>query len=99
VELVAADGRSARLPLGHVHPVQPILEVTFTKWPYWERLRYRSSTEPVLQTYEIPLSDFVQANPDFDPGQLKQIRFRFDRTRTGVIFLDDVGLTRTPDEI
>ncbi len=92
VELVAADGRSARLPLSHVHPIQPILQVTFTKWPSWERLKYRSSTEPVLQTYELPLVDFVKANPDFDPGRLKQIRFRFDRTRTGVILLDDVGL-------
>jgi len=99
VELVAADGRSARLPLRHIRPIQPILQVTFTKWPYWERLRYRSSTEPVLQTYEMPLSDFAAANPDFDPGRLKQIRFRFDRTPAGVILLDDVGLTRRPDEI
>jgi hypothetical protein len=47
----------------------------------------------VLQTYEIRLSDFVAANPRFDPGHLKHIRFRFDRTRTAVILLDDVGLT------
>lgn len=99
VELIAADGQRARLPLGHVHPIQPILRVTFTKWRYWERFHYRSSTEPVLQTYEIPLSDFVQANRDFDPGCLKQIRFRFDRTQTAVILLDDVGLTRRADEI
>jgi len=96
VELVAADGRSARLPLSHVHPIQPILQVTFTKCPSWERLKYRSPTEPVLQTYELPLSNFVQANPDFDPGRLKQIRLCFDRTRTAVILLDDVGFTSGP---
>jgi hypothetical protein len=98
VELVAADGRSARLPLSHVHPIQPILHVTLTKWPSWERLHYKSPTEPVLQTYEIPLSDFVAASPGFDPGWLRQIRFRFDRTPAGVILLDDVGLARRPDE-
>jgi len=92
VELIASDGQVARLPLSHVYPLQPILKVTFTKWPYWERMRYKSPTEPVLQTYEIPLSDFVAANPQFDPGRLQQIRFRFDRTRTAVILLDEVGL-------
>jgi len=53
----------------------------------------------VLQTYEIPLADFVAANPGFDPAWLRQIRFRFDRTPSGVVLLDDVGLTRTPEEM
>ncbi|MCL5279323.1 MAG: hypothetical protein M1376_05405 [Planctomycetes bacterium] len=96
IELAASDGAVACLPLRHIHPLQPILKVTFTKWPYWERVRFKSATEPVLQTYEFPLSDFMAANPAFDPGRLKQIRFRFDRTRTAVILLDDVGLTPGP---
>ena len=54
--------------------------MTFTKWPYWERIRFKSATEPVLQTYEIPLSEFVDGQPDFDPALLQQIRFCFDRT-------------------
>ncbi len=94
IELVASNGIVARLPLSHIRPLQPILKVTFTKWPYWEKRRYKSATESVLQTYEIPLGDFVAANPAFDPGHLKQIRLRFDRTRTAVILLDQVGLTR-----
>lgn len=93
VELVTSNGSVARLPLSHVHPLQPVLKVTFTKWPYWERVRFKSATEPVLQTYEIPLADFTAANPTFDPGRLQQIRFRFDRTRTAVILLDDVSFT------
>ncbi|MCX5644392.1 MAG: hypothetical protein NTZ17_06865 [Phycisphaerae bacterium] len=92
IELAASDGSVASLPLSHICPLQPILKVTFTKWPYGERIRFKSSSEPVLQTYEIPLSDFVEANPKFDPGLLRQIRLRFDRTRTAVILLDDVGL-------
>ncbi len=93
IELVTSNGSVARVPLSHLHPLQPILKVTFTKWPYWEHVRFKSATEPVLQTYEIPLSDFMAATPTFDPGLLKQIRFRFDRTRTAVILLDDVGFT------
>lgn len=94
IELVASDGAVARLPLSHIYPVQPILKVTFTKWPSWEKMRYKSATEPVLQTYEIPLSDFVAANAKFQPRLLRQIRFRFDRTNTAVLLLDDVGLSR-----
>ena len=94
IDLVSANGAVASLPLSHVRPIQPILKVTFTKWPYWERLRYKSATEPVLQTFEVRLSDFVEANPQFDPSRLQQIRFRFDRTKTAVILLDNVGLAR-----
>ncbi len=97
IELVTSNGVVARLPLSHIYPLQPILKVTFTKWPHWEKIRYKSAAEPVLQTYEIPLAAFVAAHPAFDPGHLKQIRFRFDRTRTAVILLDEVGLAATSD--
>jgi hypothetical protein len=96
IELVASNGQVARLPLSHVFPLEPALNVTFTKWPYLERTRYKSPVEPVLQSFAIPLSDFAQANPEFDPCLLKQIRLRFDRTRTAVILLDDVGLAPLP---
>ncbi len=94
VELVASDGSTAELPLSHIRPLQRILKVTFTKWPHWERIRYQSATEPVLQTYEIPLSDFIDVTPTFDPTLLSHIRFRFDRTRSAVILLDHVGFAQ-----
>ncbi len=70
------------------------IPVTFTKWPRWERAHLGPPVEPVLQTFEIPLADFAQANPPFDPALLKQIRFVFDRTKSAVILLDQVGITR-----
>jgi dienelactone hydrolase len=97
IELVASDGCVARLPLSHVAPLQPALHVTFTKWAYWEHSRNKSAVEPVLQTYEIPLSDFVQANPTFTPSRLREIRFRFDRMATRVLLLDNVGFASPPD--
>jgi len=94
LELVASDGTAATLPLSHVYPLPPAIRVTLTKWPRWERAEYKSPVEPMLQTLEVPLGAFVKVNPDFDPGQLRQIRFRFDRTKSGVLLLDQVGLTR-----
>jgi hypothetical protein len=95
VELVAADGATASVPLSRFLPIQPILKVKFTKWDYYERTRYKSPSEPVLQTYEIPLSAFVNANPAFSPSALKVVRFRFDRTKAAVIVLDEVGFARS----
>jgi dienelactone hydrolase len=97
IELVASDGCAARLPLSHAAALQPALHVTFTKWAYWERTRDKSAVEPVLQTYEIPLADFVQINPDFDPVELREIRFRFDRLASRVLLLDHVGFASPPD--
>ena len=48
-------------------------------------------SEAVLQTFAFPLADFVAINPDFDPANLTQVRFVFDRTAAGVVILDNVG--------
>jgi len=91
VELVAKDGSTTDLPLSQFAPIRPALTAKFTKWHYLEKKRYGKPTEPVLQTYELPLSAFVEVNSRFQPTDLKTIRFRFDRSPTGVIILDEVG--------
>jgi hypothetical protein len=99
IELVTSDGCRARLPLSHASPLQPAVRVTFTKWPYWERVRDKEAVEPVLQTFEIPLAHFIISHPDFRPGRLREIRFRFDRTRSRVILLDHVGFACCRDSV
>ncbi len=95
VELIAADGATARLPLSHFFPVQPILKVQFTKWGYFDQQAYKSATESVFQTFELPLAAFVAANPKLDLSRLKNIRFCFDRTESGVIAIDEIGFAWT----
>ena len=50
-------------------------------------LAYEKSSEPVFQTFEIPLSAF----PNIDPSKLHSIRLKFDRTQMRVIILSQVG--------
>jgi len=45
----------------------------------------------VFQHFELPLAAFIAANPALDPTGLAQVRLVFDRTRMGVVALDDVG--------
>lgn len=92
IELVTSDGVAARVPLNRVFPLPPILRVAFTKSRYLDRAFYASKTEPVFQTYELPLELF--AAPGWHPARLREIRFVFDRTPTGKIMVDGVGFAR-----
>src|SRR5204863_1932305 len=94
IELVTADGVVSRVPLSRIFPLTPILRVTFTKWKYLDRAFYVGKTEPVFQTYELPLEMF--ATPGWEPSRIREIRFVFDRTPAGAIMLDAVGFTRAP---
>jgi hypothetical protein len=90
VELVDAAGTAARIPLDRVRPVPPVLVSRFTKLPD-ESKRYGSKTEPVLQTFAVPLADFATAEPGFDASTVRVIRFLLGRQRDAVVVLDTVG--------
>jgi hypothetical protein len=51
-------------------------------------------SEPIFQSFEFPLADFVEANPAFDPSTVTTVRFIFDRTPAGVVVLDDIGFRK-----
>jgi len=92
VEIQTSEGVVSRVPLSRIFPLPPILRVTFTKWKYLDRAFYAGKTEPVFQTYEIPLAMF--AAPGWNPARIREVRFVFDRTPSGTIMLDGVGFAR-----
>lgn len=95
VALELADGRVAALPLSAVATLRPPLTIRLYKYK-WVEKRITGSPrdhEYVLQHVEVPFSRFATLIPDFDPAQVRGIRFRFDRTPAGTILLDDVGFT------
>jgi hypothetical protein len=94
IELVAADGTTARLPLSHFQALPVPLKSRFTKFADEESL-YGKAWEPVLQTFELPLAALVAAQPGFDPQTLREIRLVFDRSSEGVVIVDDVGFEET----
>ncbi|HUK13435.1 MAG TPA: hypothetical protein VLW17_09030 [Thermoanaerobaculaceae bacterium] len=90
VEVVDANGTAARLPLSRFRPLLPPLASRFTKLPDESDL-YGKATEPVLQSFELPLADFAAAAPGFDAASVRAICFVFDRTPRGVVVLGDIG--------
>jgi predicted dienelactone hydrolase len=90
VEVVDRSGHAVRLPLSNFSYLQPQIVMTLMKAPFMN-IAGPSPSEPVFQSFEFPLADFVAANPAFDPATVTTVRFIFDRTPAGVVVLDDVG--------
>jgi hypothetical protein len=57
-------------------------------------LSVRSSSEIVLQTYHVPLSAFVEADPSFDPAQLSAVSVEVARASRGAIWITEPALVR-----
>lgn len=91
VAVADKDGDTARLPLSHFALLQPPIEGAYLKASF---LHGAALTEPILHTFLFPLADFVEANAAFDPAGVAAVHFIFDRSPSGRIVLDDVGLRR-----
>jgi hypothetical protein len=98
VELVTAVGPTAvrpptRLSLSEFAPLPLSLPAHLVKadWLYGLPGFPGEITpeEVVLQTYTLPLAAFQAANPDFQPDQLRAIRFLFDGDQAGGVYLDE----------
>ncbi len=91
VELTSASGVAVRLPLSRFRAIPVILKARMTK--FWDESGfYEKSSEPVLQSFALPLQAFAQADARFDPATVASVRFVFDRSPAGVVALDDVAI-------
>ena len=96
VELVSTDGVSVSLPLSRWGALPPPLRVQLAKSELLASLSMMdlaldAPVERVLQTYELPLADFVAADPAFDPARLAAIRLVVDRSSAGALWVSEVG--------
>jgi hypothetical protein len=87
IELETTGGAVATLPLSQFGPLLPPFKVRFTKFEFMDDFAYEKSSEPVFQTFELPLAAFAK----IDPSKLHIIRLKFDRTPMRVIILSQVG--------
>jgi dienelactone hydrolase len=85
-----STGREVRFNLRDYAAVLPPFKAKFTRVKPFEK-RFSKSSEPILQTFSIPLSEVRKQNPDFDIQQLQLIRYQFDQSKSGVIYLDEIG--------
>ena len=91
VEVLDRNGVAVGLPLSHIGLLPPQPEFRTLKHPVLEQQNWRWA-EPVFRTYEFPFADFRAIAPEFDPTELVEIRFIFNRSERGMVLLDDVGV-------
>ena len=93
MEVVDAAGHAARLPLTRFGKPRRPLEIHILRRADEERQRYPTTFEMVLQTYVMPLTDFMQAEPQLDIAHLRSVRLVFDRLVAGTVVVDDIGIS------
>lgn len=91
VVLTDADGESASVRLSDYGPIRRPLETVVRRRNDAES--FDNQWELVLQSFSIPLADFVEANPSFDPARPREIRLLFDRAAAGTVVVDDIGFS------
>lgn len=93
VEVSDASGTTARLPLSRYGAVRRPLETRVLRRADREKAQFEHLYEIVLQSYALPLADFVVAEPRFDPTRLRRVRLLFDRAVAGTVIVDEIGVT------
>jgi hypothetical protein len=93
VELVDANNVTARLPITRFGVPRRPLETHVLRRADREKTAFAHTYEIVLQTYVMPLADFVKESPTFAPDKLKAIRLVFDRNPAATIIVDDIGVS------
>lgn len=91
IELETGDGKVSRLPLSTIGPVYKPFHIEYAKFNWLGFGRDDKDTEAVLQRYAVPLGRFPGLAA---PKDLREVRFRFNRSKEGVIVLDNLGFEK-----
>ena len=92
IEIADAQGQSASVPLSAYGPIRKPLSIKVRRRNDSER--FGRQWEMVLQSYSIPLEDFVATNGRLDLSSIRQVRLVFDRTSAGTVVVDNIGFSK-----
>ncbi len=91
VEVETRGGTRSRLRLDFLGPSPEPIQPRLWRLRFLDNLQTRGP-EQLLQSFQVPLQLFEAAQPGLETQDIAVIRFVFDRTPSGTILLDDVGL-------
>ncbi|MDH3269745.1 MAG: hypothetical protein OEN56_00340 [Gemmatimonadota bacterium] len=97
VEITDASGETARVTLSDYGAIRRPLETYVLRRRDVEEQRFQSHWELIMQTFSIPLGDFVSRNRSLDLRQIRSVSFVFDRVHGGEVAIDQIGLTPDMD--
>lgn len=94
IKVTTAEGESSKLLLEDIMPVSPPSYTAFMTISWLEerikKKKYKESTEPVFQTFTVPLEQFNSDESLIEAEYIRRITFRFT-SGPGKVMLDDIG--------
>jgi len=93
IEIADASGNTARVTLSHYGAIRRPLETYVMRRADREEARFQTNWELILQTYSIPLEDFIADNRSIDLSHLASVSFVFDQVHAGEVSIDQVGFS------
>lgn len=93
IEIEDAAGVRARVTLSDYGAVRRPLETYVMRRGDLEANRFQTHWELILQTFSIPLSDFLADDRELDVRSIRAVHFVFDRVHAGEVVLDQIGFS------
>jgi hypothetical protein len=90
IQLIDVNGELVTFPLSRFSALQRTLDVTLFKMG---GLLNEKESETVFQTFYFPLAPLKELNNNFNPFQISEINFIFDKSPHGVVIIDQIGFT------
>ena len=87
-----SENVEVRKSLSEFRQLPPPLKSRLSKWDFIHSFEEKKHIQKIAQYVEIPLSAFANDNPEFQIRKINRIRFIFDKTEKGEIFLDKIGI-------
>ena len=88
-----AAGVSSRVTLSDYGAIRRPLETYVLRRRDIESQRFAEHWELVLQTFSIPLGDFVAQAPHLDLRRITSLAFVFDKVHAGEVSIDQIGFS------
>jgi hypothetical protein len=89
--LVDSAGQKLTFPLSTFSLLQREIEVMIRKTDF---IKGDKSSEKVFQTFYFPLGELQEMNPNFQISDIKELRFIFNKKKSGVIVIDNIGFMK-----
>lgn len=93
IEVADVAGHSASIRLSDYGAIRRPLDTYVLRRGDLEAERFQNHWELILQTFSIPLGDFVTENAQLDLRRLTSIAFVFDQVHGGEVSIDQIGFS------
>lgn len=93
IEITDAAGQTARVTLSEYGALRRPLDTYVMRRGDLEANRFQTHWELILQSFSIPLEDFLADNADVDVRALERVSFVFDQVHAGEVVIDQIGFS------